>query len=75
MRKIVLAFIGVALIAGSASPAAFAREHHRAHTARQYTYERFRNANAYARPYAVPNAATPGYSGGMGGWGSMTGFN
>ena len=75
MRKIILTFIGVALIAGFASPAAFAKEHHRVHTARQYTYQRFRNANAYARPYATPDAAPSGYSGGMGGWGSMTGFN
>ena len=75
MRKIILTFIGATLIAGSASPAAFAKEHHRVHTARQYTSERFRNANAYARPYAAPDAATSGYSGGMDGWGSMTGFN
>ena len=75
MRKIILTFIGAALIAGSASPMAFAREHHRVHTARQYSNERFRNANAYASPYAAPDDTASSYSDGMGGWASMTGFN
>lgn len=43
MRKIILTLIGAALIAGSASPAAFARvQHHGA---------RFGATNAYASPY------------------------
>lgn len=75
MRKIIITRAGVALIAGSASQVAFAKEHHRAHTAQQYTSEQFRNANAYASPYEAPASAASGYAGSMGGWASMTGFN
>ena len=72
MRRIVLTLVGAALIAGSTSQVAFSKERH--HVARQCSCERFRNANANANHDAAPDAVS-GYSGGMGGWASMTGFD
>jgi hypothetical protein len=74
MRKIILTLIGAALIAGSTSQMAFSKEHHHIRNTRQSYSERFRNANDYAAPYVLPKAGS-GYSGGMGGWSSMTGFD
>ena len=68
MRKIALALLGVALIAGSTTQVAFAKSHHHVRHERQYSSERFMNSNAAEEP-----ATQAG--GGMGGWGSMTGFN
>ena len=74
MHKIILTLIGAALIAGSTSQMAFAKEHHHVRNTRQVNSEQFRNANDYAAPYVQPEAPSR-YSGGMGGWASMTGFN
>ena len=74
MRKIILTFIGAALVAGSTAQVAFAKERHHVRNAQQYNSERFRNANDY---YAVPPYEQPGassYSGQDGAWQSMTGF-
>jgi hypothetical protein len=70
MRKIVLALLGVALMAGSTTQIAYAKSHHQVRHERQYTSERFLNSNA-----AVIPAPQAGNGGGMGGWVSMTGFN
>ena len=70
MRKIILTLLGVALIAGATTEIAYAKERHHLRNARQFTNEQFRNSNAAVIP-ALPQAE----SGGMGGWGSMTGFN
>jgi hypothetical protein len=69
MRKIVLAFLGVALMAGSTTQIAYAKSHHVRHE-RQYSSERFLNSNA-----AVMPAPQTDNDDGMGGWASMTGFN
>jgi hypothetical protein len=69
MRKIVLALLGVALIAGSTTQVAFAKSHHHVRHERQFTSGRFLNSNA-----AVMSAPERD-AGGMGGWASMTGFN
>jgi hypothetical protein len=74
MRKIILTLIGATLIAGSTGQVAFAKASHHVRAARQCTCERFRNANANADPYAAQNT-TSSYSGGMGGWASMTGID
>ena len=74
MRKFILTLIGVALIAGSTSQMAFSKEGHHVRNTRQSNSERFHNANDYAAPYVFPKAES-GYSGGMGGWSSMTGFD
>ena len=68
MRKIVLALLGVALMAGSTTQVAFAKSHHHVRHERQFTSERFLNSNAAVMP-------AQGDAGGMGGWASMTGFN
>jgi hypothetical protein len=73
MRKIILALAGAALIAGSTSQVAFAKERHHFRNAQQFNTEQFRNANAYAAPSYVPYAGSA--SGLSGAWGSMTGFN
>lgn len=69
MRRILLALLGVALIAGSTTDIAYAKSQHRVHHARQYNSERFLNSNAGEAPNASQADA------GMGGWASMTGFN
>jgi hypothetical protein len=70
MRKIVLALLGAALMAGSATQVAYAKSyHHVVRHERHYTSERFLNSNAAVMP------APEGDDGGMGGWASMTGFN
>ena len=69
MRKIVLALLGAALMAGSTTHVAFAKSHHHIRHERHYTSERFLNSNAAVIP------APEGDAGGMGGWASMTGFN
>jgi hypothetical protein len=70
MRKIVLALLGAALMAGSTTQIAYAKSRHPVRHERQYTSERFLNSNA-----AVIPAPQAGNDGGMGGWASMTGFN
>ena len=70
MRKIVLALIGAALMAGATTGTAYSKQRHNARDARQFTSQQFRNSNAAVIP-ALPQTE----SGGMGGWGSMTGFN
>jgi hypothetical protein len=70
MRKIVLALLGAALMAGSTTQIAYAKSHHHVSHERQYTSERFLNSNAAVIP--APQADNDG---GMGGWTSMTGFN
>jgi hypothetical protein len=52
MREIILRLIGAVLIASITSSMAFSKEHHHS----------FGNANAYASPYYLPEAA-PGASG------------
>jgi hypothetical protein len=74
MRKIILTIVGAALIAGSTTHVAFSKERLRVRSAHQFNGERFRNAKAYAVPSALPQAVSS-HTGGMGGWGSMTGFN
>jgi hypothetical protein len=69
MRRIVLALLAVASIAGSTTDIAYAKGQHRVHHARQYNAERFLNSNAGEAPAASQADA------GMGGWASMTGFN
>jgi hypothetical protein len=75
MCKITLALIGAVLIVGSTSQLAFSKERQPVRTARKGACEQFRNANAYANPHAAPDKAASAYSGGMGGWESMSGFN
>jgi hypothetical protein len=70
MRKIVLALLGAALMAGSTTQIAYAKSHHHVRHERQYTSEHFLNSNAAVIP--APQADNDG---GMGGWASMTGFN
>ena len=65
-----LSLLGVALIAGATTEIAYAKERHHVRNARQFTSQQFRNSNAAVIP-ALPQTE----SGGMGGWGSMTGFN
>ena len=68
MRKIVLALLGAALIAGPTTQVAFAKSHHHVRHVRQYT-ERFLNSNASTQEPVTQSDS------GMGGWASMTGFN
>jgi hypothetical protein len=69
MRKIVLALLGVALIAGSTTQVAFAESHHHVRHERQFTSGRFLNSKAAAEEPASQA------DDGMGGWASTTGFN
>ncbi len=70
MGKIVLALLGAALMAGSATQVAYAKSHHHVvRYGRHYTSARFLNSNAAVM--SAPEKDT----GGMGGWASMTGFN
>ncbi len=70
MRKIIVALIGAALMAGSTTQIAYGKSHRHVRHERQYTSERFLNSNA-----AVISAPQADNDGGMGGWASMTGFN
>ena len=71
MRKIVLALLGVALMAGATTGIAYSKERHHVRDARQFTSQQFRNSNAGEIP-ALPE--TNYYSSEAGAWGSMTGF-
>ena len=73
MRKIILTFVGIALLAGPASEIAFSKERHHARNAQQFNTDRFRNTNAYAPRWYLPDAGSS--SGLSGACGSMTGFN
>jgi hypothetical protein len=70
MRKIVLALLGAALMAGSTTQIAYAKSYRHVRHERKFTGERFLNSNA-----AVIPASQADNDGGMGGWASMTGFN
>lgn len=70
MRKIVLAFLGAALVVGPTMQVAYAKSHHHVRHERRYTSERFLNSNAAVIP--LPQTDNDA---GMGGWDSMTGFN
>ncbi|HJY91175.1 MAG TPA: hypothetical protein VJ255_12890 [Candidatus Acidoferrum sp.] len=69
MRKIVLALIGAALMAGATTGTAYSKQRHNARDARQFTSQQFRNSNAGEVP-ALPRT----WSGAAGAWGSYTGF-
>jgi len=73
MRKIVLALIGAALMAGATTGTAYSKQRHNARDARQFTSQQFRNSNAGEIP-ALPETRSYG-AGAAGAWGSMTGFN
>jgi hypothetical protein len=68
MRKIVLAFLGAALMT---TGTAYSKERHHVRDARLFTRQHFRNSNAGEIP-ALPET---NYSSEAGAWGSMTGFN
>ena len=70
MRKIILALLGAALMAGAITHAASTKERHHYRSVRPLISEHFRNSNAGEIP-ALPQP----WSGGAGAWGSMTGFN
>jgi len=61
MKKIIVTFVGSALIALSAVQFAVAAEHHRT-KARHQSASEFRNSNAYAAPVQQPESYR--YSGG-----------
>jgi hypothetical protein len=73
MHKTIIIIAGAALIASS-THLAFSKERLHVRSAHQFKSERVRNAKAYAVPSAL-RQPVPTYTGGMGGWGSMTGFN
>jgi hypothetical protein len=68
MRKIVLAFLGAALMT---TGTAYSKERHHVRDTRLFTSQHFRNSNAGEIP-ALPET---NYSSEAGAWGSMTGFN
>jgi len=68
MRKIVLAFLGAALMT---TGTAYSKERHHVRDARLFASQHFRNSNAGEIP-ALPET---NYSSEAGAWGSMTGFN
>jgi hypothetical protein len=70
MRKIVLALLGAALIAGATTGTAYSKQRHHVRDARQFTSQHFRNSNAGEIP-ALPQT----WSGAAGAWGSYTGYN
>jgi hypothetical protein len=70
MRKIVLALLGAALMAGAITDAAYAKERHHFRGMRPFTSQHFLNSNAGEIP-AFPQPS----SSAAGAWGSMTGFN
>ena len=74
MRKVILTFVGAALVAGSTAQVAFAKGRHHVRNVPQYNSERFRNSNAYYGnpPYLQPGSSS--YSGQDGAWQTMTGF-
>jgi hypothetical protein len=72
MGKIILAFLGIALMASATTGTAYSKERHHVRDARQLTVQHFRNSNAGEIP-APP--VTRSYEGSAGAWGSMTGFN
>jgi hypothetical protein len=67
MRKIILAFLGAALMT---TGTAHSKERHHVRDARLFTSQHFRNSNAGELP-ALPET---NYSSEAGAWGSMTGF-
>ena len=70
MRKIVLALLGAALMAGATTGTAYSKQRHHVRDARQFTTHHFRNSNAGEIP-ALPQT----WSGAAGAWGSYTGYN
>ena len=70
MRKIILAFVGAALMTGVTTGTAYSKERHHVRDARQFTSQQFRNSNAGEIP-ALPQT----WSGAAGAWGSYTGFH
>jgi hypothetical protein len=69
MRKIVLALLGAALMAGATTGTAYSKQRHHVRDTRQFTTQQFRNSNAGEIP-ALPRT----WSGAAGAWGSYTGF-
>jgi hypothetical protein len=69
MRKIVLALLGAALMAGATTGTAYSKPRHHVRDTRQFTSQQFRNSNAGEIP-ALPRT----WSGAAGAWGSYTGF-
>ena len=74
MRKVILTFVGAALVAGSTAQVAFAKERHHVRNVPQYNSERFRRSDAYSGipPYLQPGPSS--YSGLAGASEGMTGF-
>jgi hypothetical protein len=70
MRKIVLALLGAALMAGATTGTAYSKQRHHVREARQFTSQQFRNSYAGEIP-ALPQT----WSGAAGAWGSYTGFH
>jgi hypothetical protein len=70
MRKIVLALLSAALMAGATTGTAYPKQRHHARDVRQFTSQQFRNSNAGEIP-ALPQT----WSGAAGAWGSYTGFH
>jgi hypothetical protein len=70
MRKIVLALLGVALMAGATTGIAYSKERHHARDTRQFTSQHFLNSNAGEIP-ALPRT----WSGAAGAWASYTGYS
>jgi hypothetical protein len=70
MRKIVLALLGAALVAGATTETAYSKQRHHVRDARQFTSPHLRNSNAGEIP-ALPQT----WSGAAGAWGSYTGYN
>jgi hypothetical protein len=61
MRKIVLALLGAALVAGATTGTADSKQHRHGRDARQFTSQHFRKSNAgeipaLARTWPVPRA-------------------
>jgi hypothetical protein len=55
MRKIILAFLGAALMAGVTTGTAYSKERHHVRDARQFTIQDFRNSNAGETPRSAGN--------------------
>jgi len=70
MRKIVLALLGAALLAGTTTGTAYSKQRHHVRDARQIASRHFRNSNAGEIP-ALPQT----WSGAAGAWVSYTGYN
>jgi len=69
MRKIVLALLGAALMAGATTGTAYSKQRHHVRDARQFTSQHFRNSTG-----EIP-ALLQTWSGAAGAWGSYTGYN